>query len=244
MMKVWPPPLSPLYSILFINTGGGGGGRRKEDGGWRAGRGCCCCWGSRSCCLIRHGVFIITSCARVFLASFSSSFFSLVVMYWPSKGGQQHTREPSVCVFICIKMDNKKEANKKKRKEKTCCCTISWKRKKREEGIYDPPPPFRLYYLTRERNRDFDLDFFDQLTRRRRTVYFFQRRGFSLSFLYIREFYSPPPSVLLSRRSSLSLFLVFSFLVIGETRSDGRDHLKASTHSSGHLVELLIWQPR
>ena len=32
MMKVWPPPLSPLYSILFINTGGGGGGgRRKED---------------------------------------------------------------------------------------------------------------------------------------------------------------------------------------------------------------------
>ena len=164
-------------------------------------------------------------------------------MYWPSKGGQQHTREPSVCVFIYIKMDNKKEANKKKRKEKTCCCTISWKRKKREEGIYDPPPLSPVLSDEREESR-FWSRFFRSVDEKKTNSLFLSKKGVLSRFFSLFGNFIAPPSVLLSRRSSLSLFLVFSFLVIGETRSDGRDHLKASTHSSGHLVELLIWQPR
>lgn len=131
-------------------------------------KGCRCCWGSRSCCLIRHGVFIITSCARVLLASSSSSFFFVLCVHWPSKGGQQHKR--AECVCIC------KDGHKRNEEEKKDLLLLllhhqqlKGKPKKRErfEGIYDPPP-FCLHYLTskkkKRRNRDFDLDFFDQLT--------------------------------------------------------------------------------
>lgn len=131
-------------------------------------KGCRCCWGSRSCCLIRHGVFIITSCARVLLASSSSSFFLFFVCTGHQKVGS-NTSEPSVCVYV--KMDTKETKRKKKTCCCCCCCTISSKENQKRESDsreFTTPPPFCLHYLTskkkKKRNRDFDLDFFDQLT--------------------------------------------------------------------------------
>lgn len=240
MMKVWPPPLSLLY-ILFINTGGGGEGRRMTS--WK---GLLLLLGlafllfDPTRCVYNHVV-----CARFLGFFFVFFFFSLVVVYWPSKGGQQHTREPSVCVFIYIKMDNTKEANKKKGKKKLVVAPSAEREKKREEGIYDPPLS-PVLSDEREESR-FWSRFFRSVDEKKTNSLFLSKKGvLSLFFPLFGNFIAPLRSYWVGVLLSLSLsgFLFSFYWRDEERRARSLKGQHTHTHSSGHLVELLIWQPR
>jgi hypothetical protein len=153
-----------------------------------------------------------------------------------------NTSEPSVCVYV--KMDTKET----KRKKKTCCCcccTISSKENQKRESDsreFTTPPPFCQHYLTskkKKRNRDFDLDFFDQLTSIRRVYSFNGGVSFGNFIAPLRSYWVGVSS------SSLSLwFFILVFLVGEATGAIAWRPAHTRRHSSGHLVELLIWQPR